>query len=144
MRTSALFLCLLFSSLSYQLHTQTGKGVMLNTPEAFDGYILFETQCHTYIVDNCGEVINTWFDINETDNHTKLLDNGNMMYIRNNAVYEVDWDGNIQNSVTHGQFDLLLEYEVILMPNGNYLCLARRSFSQNQFFDLFFRNHFTH
>ena len=112
---------------------QSDLGVKHNTDEAFDGYVLFENTANTYLINNCGEVLNTWVGINQTDNHTKFTVDGTMMYIKNNAVYEVDWNGNVVNLVTHGDPDLLLEYESILLPNKNYLCVARRAFTISQF-----------
>jgi len=114
-------------------HAQSEWGIKLNTESAFDGYMLFENDDDTYLINNCGEVLNKWDDINQTDNHTKLLDNGNMLYIYNNWVYEVDWDGNVMNAVTHGEDDLLLEYESVLLPNGNYLCVTRRDMTSVDF-----------
>ena len=124
---------MLFLSISVSLTAQPELGVKLNTEEAFDGYILFENLQNTYLINNCGEILNTWIGINQTDNHTKFTVDGTMMYIKNNAVFEVDWDGNLINTVTHGDPDLLLEYESILLPNKNYLCLGRRAFSLAEF-----------
>ena len=126
-------ICIFCLSASIYCTAQTPFGIKLNTEEAFDGYILFENDNHTYLMDNCGNILNQWFNINQTDNHTKLLDNGNMVYIYNNGVYEVDWNGATQNFVTHTDEDLLLEYEVELTTEGNYICVARRDYSPQQF-----------
>ena len=121
------------SVFAINLQAQSQFGVKLNTEEAYDGYILFENTQNTYLINNCGEILNTWDGVNQTDNHTKFTVDGTMMYIRNNAVLEVDWDGTILNFVTHGDQNLLLEYESILLPNKNYLCLGRRAFTLAQF-----------
>lgn len=131
--TFILGLCLIISFIPSPLTAQTG--ITLNSEAAMDGYTLFENSIGTYLINNCGEVVNTWA-ITNTDNHTKLLPNGNMVYIQGNHVKEVDWDGNEVVSVTHSDDDVLLEYEVIVLPSGNYLCIARRDFSVEQFLDL--------
>jgi len=117
-------------------NAQSQWGIKLNSESAFDGYMLFETDDDTYLINNCGEILNKWTGISQTDNHTKFLENGNMLYIFDNSVFEVDWDGNIINQVTHGQDDLLLEYEIELLPDGNYLCVSRRDMSQLDFQNL--------
>jgi len=100
-------------------------GIEKNTSEALQSYTLFETSSANFLIDNCGEIVHSW-DVIRTDLHTKLLPNGNLVYIKDNLVYEVDWDNNIVHETNHGQSDLMLNYEVIVLPNGNYLCLARR------------------
>lgn len=108
-------------------------GILKNSEEALQSYTLFESPSTTYLVDNCGEIVNEW-NVSRTDLHPKLLPSGNLIYIKNNIVFEVDWNDNIVKSTDHRQLDLDLTYEVILLPNGNYLCLARRLRS-SAFFD---------
>ena len=71
--TFILGLCLIISFIPSPLTAQTG--ITLNSEAAMDGYTLFENSIGTYLINNCGEVVNTWA-ITNTDNHTKLLPNG--------------------------------------------------------------------
>lgn len=133
-----ILLAFLGSLLSLSIFAQNpfGNGIVLNTSEAFDGYILFENNDDTYLMNNCGEILNKWDNINQTDNHTKLLENGNMMFIRNESVFEVDWDGNIVNNVAPSSPGLSLDYEVVLLPDSNYLCVTRRDMTPADFDEL--------
>ena len=117
---------------------RTQSGIILNTTEAMPSYTLFDTSplSWVYLVDNCGEVVNSW-NVGSMSLHSKLLPNGNLIYISNRfTIRELDWDGNVVNQVSHDDFDLSIEYEVIVLPNQNYLCVARRDFSQQDFIDL--------
>ena len=111
-------------------------GILLNTEEAMPSYTLYYSSPLVYLVDNCGDVINSW-DTGFISFHPKLLPNGNLLYIAGPfTVREMDWEGNIVNEVQHDDLELSIEYEVILLPNQNYLCVARRRFSEQQFIDL--------
>ncbi len=111
-------------------------GVQLNTDKATESYTLFENFSETYLVDNCGFVVNRWSDVAFTDLHSKLLDNGNLNFMQDNTVYEVDWEGNIVKELNHNVPSLMLKYEVIKLKNGNYLCVARHEESFSFFSNL--------
>jgi len=115
-----LFIFLVFSTICFGQY-----GIKKNSEEALESYTLFETTNTTYLIDNCGEIVNEW-GVSRTDLHSKLLPNGNLLYIKDNLVYEVDWNDNVVLITDHGQPTLDLTYEVIVLPNGNYLCVARR------------------
>ena len=106
------------------LTSQTG--IQLNTPDALAALTLYQNWDDTYLVDNCGNLVNEWRNLDDTDNHPKLLPNGRILYIEDNAIYERDWDNNIVRTTYHDASNLVLEYEIIYLPNGNYLCLGRR------------------
>ena len=131
--TFILTLCLIASLIPSPLVAQTG--ITLNSEAAMEGYTLFENSTRTFLINNCGEVVNTWY-ITNTNNHAKLLPNGNLVYIQYNHVKEIDWEGNEVVSITHSDNDVDLAYEVIVLPSGNYLCVARRNFSIEQFLNI--------
>ena len=123
---------------------------MLNQSEAqvthyadglLDGYMLFQTNFDgIHLINNCGEKVNTWeIGGGSARYHPKLLPNGNLIYIRSgtNTVYERDWNDNIVNQVTAPtSWGGYLDYEVILLPNQNYLCLGRQYRSEQEFIDM--------
>ncbi len=112
------------------------SGIELNTAEAMPSYTLFHSNPWVYLIDNCGELVNSW-ETGPVSFHPKLLPNGNLIYIADRfTVREMDWDGEIVNEVQHDELELSIEYEVVLLPNQNYLCVARRSLSQQAFIDL--------
>jgi len=127
---------------------QNVNGIQLNTDEAYDGYSLIMNGDGTYLIDNCGEILNEWQDVNRAYYHPKLMENGNLVYIETEfeivqgmivfeqKVIELDWDGNVINEVSNPEASLTSVYEVIVLPNGNYLCAARMEFSEEDFMEL--------
>lgn len=106
-------------------------GIRLNTEEATESYTLFETFFSSYLVDNCGDIVNEW-NVAFTDNHVKLLPNGNIVYIKNNRVFVRDWDDNLISQTSYNANNISLEYEVIVLENGNFLCIAREVLTENE------------
>ena len=128
-----LFLSLLFS---FSTKAQVG-GVSINTPDALESYTLLQKGSEHYLINNCGEVLNTW-TIGFAALHGKLLPNGNLLYMEymTNRIIERDWDGNVVVNAQVISTGLELVYEVIKMPNGNYLAVGRRNRSISVFEDL--------
>ncbi len=105
-------------------------GILFNSEEAQVGYVLTSHDFDTYLLDQCGEIVNEW-SISNPDFHVKLDKNGNVFYIKNNRIYERDWDGNIIVEIQHNVPQLELVYDVIKRSNGNYLVNCRWSVNNN-------------
>lgn len=110
-------------------------GITLNLEESVGGYTMFENFNQTFLVDNCGEIVNTW-NVNNTQLHTKLTEDGKLIYIRDGRVLVKAWDDTLEEVIVHDQDDIRLVYEVIELPNKNLLCLAREEFTQSDFDDI--------
>ncbi len=126
--------CLTFI-LFYSGLTFAQKGIQLNTKDALSGYVLLENAIGTYLIDNCGYIINQW-NVSNTDNHVKLLADGSIIYMKDNAVWHRDWDDDIISITNYDIRNIILDYEVIILPNGNYLCLGREVLERSEFVDL--------
>lgn len=113
------------------------SGLQFSTGQEMPGYTLFQSQNATYLIDNCGEVVNTWSGVSAVY-HPKLLPNGNIVYIEffSEIITERSWDNQIVNLVEVNDADISPDYEVIVLPNQNYLCVARRLVSQQEFFSI--------
>ncbi len=118
---------LIISTLIYIQALSQDLGIQLNSEDALAAYTLLSNRDNTYLIDNCGQIINEWFISSRSiENHAKFLDNGNLYFISNdNTLREVDWDDNLVNSLDPNISNLMMEYESIVLPNGNYLCLGR-------------------
>ncbi|MEM1216214.1 MAG: aryl-sulfate sulfotransferase [Bacteroidota bacterium] len=127
-------LCLVFC-VAVVIAGRTQPGIKLNTENSFPGYTLFSSFNGTNLIDNCGELVNNW-NTGAMNNHPKLLPNGHLLYMTHNTIYEVDWNNNIIVSTVETDLALILEYEIIKLPNENYLCLGRRDFSLDEFRDI--------
>ncbi len=118
---------------------QAQLGTQLNTEEAMEAFTLYSDQNQTYLIDNCGGVINTWpYGRFNFHLHPKLLDNGNIMFIheRNNnkfSIEEYNWDGIQEVSIQETVPGIILHYEVIKLENGNYLTVGREQLSFQEF-----------
>lgn len=123
---------LLFSLLLAHFNADAQRGVQLNTPASFEGYTLIQEGARAYLMDNCGGLINTWI-VYGGFHLPKLLENGHILYYTEDGVVEKDWDGNVVNEVFHEDIFLKLIYEVVLLPNGNYLSVGRRRVAATKF-----------
>lgn len=114
------------------------EGIQYNSEEALNGYTLIDNFSSTFLVDNCGNIVNEWEGLTFAQYHFKLLPNGNLIFLRNNEVLVTDWDNNIVSKTGYNLPNVLLTYEVIQMNNGNYLCIGREFLSSNDFTQLGF------
>lgn len=127
MKTKFLLLVLLYTQFC-----TSQDGILLNTPDATNGYSLFSTSGSTYLVDNCGEIVKTW-PVYSPTRHCKLLPDGNLIYMTSSTITELNWNNQVVNSVQLNELGLVLEYEVVKLKNGNYLCVAREEVSLQRF-----------
>jgi len=144
MKTLIFLLSLIFvSKLSAQSNT---IGTITNTPESLDGYTLFAplNGYKTYLIDNCGQVVNQWNHSTENRLTVELMEDG--LLIRSaegdgvhanwtpggaaGRIEKVDWNSNVVWSFEYlsatasdsGQYNTHHDFEVL--PNGNILILV--------------------
>ena len=107
-------------------------GLILNKPEAFVGYTLFNRlrSKTIYLIDNQGRVVHKW-ELDADALYAKLLENGNLLTfanrgkgldVRRRDVTEVDPNGNEVRECTQGS----PHHDFLKMPNGNVLLLSRQ------------------
>ena len=105
----------------------TQVGVIINEPEAFQGYTLFSSsrQNNTaYLIDNEGRVVHTWV---VSGTLAKLMENGDLLVAKTvegiGGASRLAPDGSVLwNYELHGQ-----HHDFMQMPNGNVMILARES-----------------
>ena len=105
-------------------------GLLLNEPEAFDGYTLFNNVegSTIYLIDNQGRVVHRW-ELDADAIFARLLENGNLLLPVGDLdrgpqrrVREVDRNGNILWDCVQG----IPHHDVLKMPNGNVLLMSRQ------------------
>ena len=109
-------------------------GLLLNEPEAFGGYTLFNKRGSRtiYLIDNQGRVVHRW-ELDAKTLFARLLENGNLLTfphyiplhksdVPGRHVTEVDRNGNTLWECTQG----IPHHDVLKMPNGNLLLLSRQ------------------
>ena len=129
-----LLFMLLFTS-NYT-NSQNTVGTTEITSDVFEGFTLFTVSTETYLINNCGEVVNQWTSAFPPGNAVYLLDNGNILRAgRTNGtgitfggqggVIEIfDWDGNLNWQYFYDSATERQHHDVYPMPNGNVLILA--------------------
>lgn len=112
-------------------------GLRFFDDRAMEGYMLYQSDNSAVLVDNCGNLVHEWTEV-AARFHPKLQPNGHLIYIEifSEKIIEKDWDDNIVNEINVSNNNIEPDYEVILLDNGNYLCIGRRSFSISDFVEL--------
>ncbi len=136
MKKISWLLILIFSS--QFLCAQQTVGLFLNDSWSFNGYTLFAPISYgtTYLIDNCGYVINQWESSYDVGNAVYLLENGNLLRTCRDAnfpftaggaggrVQEYDWDGNLIWEMDLCNATSCQHHDIEPMPNGNILVLS--------------------
>lgn len=129
---AALFLTLLKAAAGQQT-----VGLFLNSPSSFNGYTLFAptTSKSTYLIDNCGELVNSWESAYPPGMSAYLLEDGSLVRsarIPSNfsvggsggRVERFDWEGNLVWAFNYSSDTFHQHHDFVPLPNGNLLLLA--------------------
>ncbi|GAB4243224.1 MAG: hypothetical protein Kow0027_02160 [Saprospiraceae bacterium] len=145
----SLYSLFLFLFFGLSANGQQTVGLFLNDSLAFNGYTLFAplSSRTTYLIDNCGELINSWESNFNPGVSTYLLENGHLLRTARipsafNAggtggrIEEYDWDGNLLWAYDYSSADYHQHHDIHPMPNGNILVLAWEKISEQEAIDL--------
>lgn len=116
---------------------QNTIGTLINTENSLNGYTLFTYKKETYLINNCGEIINQWTSLNNEGKSVYLLENGNLLRAAvapnpgnivipgiGGRIELFDWDGNLIWSFDYASTTAIQHHDIYPMPNGNILILA--------------------
>ena len=129
----SIFSCILIYSISYGQNT---LGNTLITGDAAPGYTLFTAYTETYLINNCGEVINQWSSAYPPGNAVYLLEDGSILRAgrtsstditfggQGGIIEKFDWNGNLTWQYLYDTPQMRQHHDVFPMPNGNVLILA--------------------
>lgn len=122
--------------LSNGLSAQT-MGIFQNDSLSFNGYTLFSptTYNKTYLIDNCGNVVNEWTSDYDPGMMAYLLPNGDLLRTARigssfssggtgGRLEIFDWEGNLIWSYNYSSDDYHQHHSVRPLSNGNILVLA--------------------
>ncbi|WMI69501.1 aryl-sulfate sulfotransferase [Mangrovimonas sp. YM274] len=136
LRIYSIKIILILCSLCWQSYAQNTVGVITNTAEAYNGYTLFTNHTTTYLINNCGEVINQWECEYIDGKSVYLLEDGSILrcgFVENSnfslpgiggVIQKIDWDGTVLWEYTYSSEDYSQHHDVYPLPNGNVLILA--------------------
>ena len=137
-----LFLLLLIHQFS---NAQNTVGTIAVTNDVYDGYTLFSSFKKTFLINNCGQVVNEWTSDFPPGNAVYLLPNGNLLRAgRENDKSDIifggqggivelyNWEGVRIWSYSFNSNQERQHHDVYPMPNGNILVLIAESWSKQQ------------
>ncbi|QHI36527.1 hypothetical protein IMCC3317_18900 [Kordia antarctica] len=138
----------LYTALLFFISTkaQNTVGTLTNNAGTYNGYTLFAPAGHTetYLINNCGEIINQWSSTVAPGNAVYLLENGNLLRAGRISNADVnfggvggkvelfDWDGNLLWEYTYSSTTVSQHHDVFPMPNGNILMLAVNTITETE------------
>ena len=125
------------------LAAQQTSGLFLNDSLAFQGYTLFGNNETTYLIDNCGLVVNTWESDYKPGESIYLLENGNLLRTAEldsdfsagglGGRFELfSWEGTLLWSYDFVSEDLHPHHDIEPLPNGNFLCIAWEKITEEE------------
>ena len=140
-----LLIGLTFFIVSYT-QAQNTIGTTFITEDVFEAYTLYTTNTQSYLLNNCGEVINEWSSAYLPGNAVYLLPNGNLLRAgrladgssnislggQGGIVELFDWDGNLLWSYVYSSNTFRQHHDVYPMPNGNILILAVKTITDTE------------
>ena len=120
------------------VYSQNTIGTLLHTDAANNAYTLFApiTSNQTYLINNCGEIINQWNSNFLPGASVYLLENGNLLRTGRITNSEInfgglggkielfDWDGNLLWEYTHSSSTFTQHHDIYPLSNGNILLLS--------------------
>lgn len=117
-------------------------GLFINDSRSFNGYTLLSPMrsTTTYLVDNCGNVVNSWPSDYSPDLSVYLLEDGSLLRTcrvgtvpgLGGRVEKLDWDGNIIWSYNFSDEFYSLHHDIEPLPNGNILILSYDVYSPSE------------
>ncbi len=135
---------LLLCSFAQTAWTQNTVGTVFNTDQAYDGLSLFTVGKETYLINNCGEVINQWTSDYLTGKSVYILPNGDLL--RGEEIQNPDvpipgiggrlsiygWNNELKWSYNFSSETITSHHDVFPLPNGNILVLIIEKLSADE------------
>ncbi|MFN4985125.1 MAG: aryl-sulfate sulfotransferase [Ignavibacteria bacterium] len=137
------YLILFLLTCASMIAQQRTVGLLSNDSAAsFDGYTLFTPvtpRSTTYLIDNDGQVVNTWASTLAPGQAVMLLDDGSLLRTESPAVQamggggaggivkRMSWDGTVTWQYEHYGSTYRSHHDVEVLPNGNILLLVWES-----------------
>ncbi len=117
------------------LYGQNTLGVIKNDSLALNAYTLFSTGLSTYLIDNCGHLINQWQTESRPGLVAYLQENGNLIRAGSTpGIYmgagfgglleEYNWEGELVWSFVVANDAFQQHHDIEILPNGNILFIA--------------------
>ena len=113
-------------------------GLMMNAPDAFDGYTLVAPTgaTRTHLIDNCGRIINQWDSEFRPGESAYLLEDGSLLRTARQPstvfngggiggrIERFSWEGELLWSYTLANDTAHHHHDMAWLPNGNVVLMA--------------------
>ena len=96
--------------------------------------LFFQVVSKTFIINNCGQIVNQWESQNRVSYSAYLLDNGNLLrsgksenvesFFFGGIIEEFNWEGDLIWSYEINNDDFIQHHDIEPLPNGNILVLC--------------------
>ncbi|MFK7780906.1 aryl-sulfate sulfotransferase [Psychroserpens sp.] len=143
-----LLLCFTILIFSF-IEGQNTVGTISITEDAFDAYTLISIHKKSFLLNNCGEVVNEWISNYPPGNAVYLLPNGNLLRAgrvtdnssnitfggQGGAIELFNWDGDLIWSYLYNSNNFRQHHDIFPMPNGNVLILAVTTMTETEAID---------
>ncbi len=143
---------LLFIFFNQSIAAQNTVGTTLNTTASFNGYTLLTPSSNdipnsTYLIDNCGQVVNSWQSNFVGQGADEIRENGDLfrgafdnqstlIYAGNNGRLEhYNWDGDLVWSLTYSETDFSFHHDYAVLDNGNILLIVAQRMTEQEAID---------
>ncbi|MDX1470533.1 MAG: aryl-sulfate sulfotransferase, partial [Flavobacteriaceae bacterium] len=142
MSSVLMYIALGFISISTYGQNTIGT-VFYNTPTA-QGYTLFTVHTQTYLINNCGQVVNEWTSEFPPGNAVYLLEDGDILRAGNTGsstirfggsggvVERYNWEGTLEWQYFYDTDQHRQHHDIYPMPNGNVLILAATLITEDE------------
>ena len=125
------------------LFGQQTVGLFLNDSLAFNGYTLFTVNHKTYLIDNCGRLVNTWTSNLDPGLSVYLLEDGQLLRTANRPgdlvgaggggrIERYSWEGDLEWSFDYSSTTYRQHHDIEPLPDGNILVLAWEEIPQEE------------
>ncbi|XMO85199.1 aryl-sulfate sulfotransferase [Algibacter sp. AS12] len=125
---------------------QNTVGLIEFKPKVYDGYTLFtpSKSKKTYLINNCGEVINQWVSNYNSGKSVFLLEDGSILrageILNSNiqiggiggVIERFDWSNNLLWSYIHSSETFSQHHDAVPLKNGNILLLIAESITKTE------------
>lgn len=114
---------------------QPTLGLLQQTDEALPGYTLFSNNQATYLIDNCGLIVQQWTSDYRPGRSLYLLPDGQLLRTaeqdgaflisgRGGGFERFDWEGELRWFWQLNSEQQQAHHDIAPLPNGNFLCLV--------------------
>ncbi len=118
-------------------------GLFFNNEQSENGYTLFSNNEMTYLIDNCGFIVNEWESEYKTNNGLFITPSGDLYRQgklpgtigtggAGGIIERFSWNGNLEWSYQIADDQFLVHHDMLLMLNGNIMVIVWQKISAAQ------------